>query len=568
MKKTFLISTFLLICLFGFSQNAIFDKTKPIHIDVSKAAIKSPTAILTRITVNKDNKEAYTIKLKTNNKTEEFTIKPLIEKTFSLGFKKAFTDLTQNIIDENQTNLSFLFIDILISRTEEVEAPLAGILHVENSIDIGWLVEQSRKVENNTYIQSKIIGSNEYKLNKHVISSDENIKRLIYKENSTISKSEIKRNGTIENLSKIDQLQFKPRKTQIEFSEGYIRNITIEGSIFNKNDTTDVLFKEAFFKNKIPIGFSSIHDLDKFKNLNLTLYSKRRNIDVEIPLSYFLCYHPNLRINTRDYCPENGVINIEHPNNEIKLYKEKAANILTARVFSDILGMQEDNPNGIIQTEVEKRINIWTRRFKLPLGANWGFLQYAKPYVVLSKVEKQNRYLELEKQNKKDTLKINSLDLFQHEAFRVGTDINLITFDGVSAKSTICWDMGVAFSKVIVSDTTTIETAESNKTHINNLNLYTKANFRLFPDERYGISFSYQLSYYSPLNHGIELLQIKEERDNKNWLQSMEMMAFLKTGDAGKVFFRYRLNSSLTNWDHNFAQVQLGYSFDITKQIK
>jgi hypothetical protein len=199
---------------------------------------------------------------------------------------------------------------------------------------------------------------------------------------------------------------------------------------------------------------------------------------------------------------------------------------------------------------------------------NYGWFQYLKPYAVLSKVEKQNRYLELEDQQKEDTIKVNSLDLLKYEAFKVGTDVNMITLDGLTGKSTFCLDLGVAFSKVIVSDTTSVETAESNKSHINNLNLYSKAHIQFFPDERYGLKLSYQLNYYSPLNHEIDILPIKSKSNNKNWLQNMEMIAFLKTGDAGKLFFRYRLNSSLTNWDHNFAQVQLGYSFDITKQIK
>ncbi len=563
MKKIVLISIFSLLSLFGYTQNTIYDKTKAIYTNAP-----SGSTILTRITVEKDNLDAYTIKLKSNNKIEEYTIKPLEFGTFHNGFTTAFLNLNSCKIDESKTELKMLFMDVLLHKSEEKEAPLAGVIHLEDSIGLGYLVEETRKLKGLNYKQLTIKAPNDPTVKNLIIKSKSYFEELIKKENANQGNNEKKAHGSIVNNTVLDSLYFIPNKTQIEFSEGYIRNITITGSVYKHEDKCNPIFKEAIFKNEIPIGFSSHKDYSNLKEISLSLETKHKHINLKIPISYFLCYHPNLRINTRDYCPENGVINIEHPSNEIKLRKEKAANILTARVFSDILGMQEDSPNGIIQTEVEKRINLVTRRHKFLGRSNFGFFQYAKPYVVLSKVEKQNRYLELEEQQKEKTLKVNSLDLIQHEAFRVGTDINLITFDGVSGKSTICWDSGVAFSKVIVSDTTTIETAESNKIHINNINLYTKAKISLFPDERYGINFSYQLNYYSPLNHEIKPLPIKTDGDNKNWLQSMEMMAFLKTGDSGKMFFRYRLNSSLTNWNYNFAQVQLGYSFDITKQIK
>lgn len=563
MRKVLLSLSLAFICIAGFSQNTIYDKTKVIHTKSLLGVTPAHPTYLTEISVDRNEKEAYTIKLKIGDNSDDFTIKPLIYDSFVNGIKKSFTNLTQSSVDDSKTNLQLLFMDILISRSSEQEAPLAGTLHIENSIHVGWFAKIKKSsptdtiIEKHTYLKEEfniIVGS--------LLPADKtDIAYAILESNKEGNNTKV----TVSNLTKI---LFIPVKSQLEFTDGYIRNVSITGKLVREDQPDDPLYQELVFKNDIPIGFSSLKDFNRLHNSELKAFRKHEKTNVVLPLSDFLCYHPNLRINTRDYCPSNGTINIQNPIKEVKLYKEEASNILNAKVFTDVLGLQEDNPNGIIQTEVEKRITLWTKRKKFLWGTNFGFFQYGKPYVILSKLEKQNRYLELKGKQNKDSLKVNTLDLMKHEAFRVGTDVNLMTFDGPSAKSTICWDMGVAFSKVIVSDTTTIETAESNKTHINNLNLYTKASIRLFPDERYGINFSYQLNYYSQLNHEVKLMPIKDDSNNKNWLQNMEMMAFLKTGDTGKLFFRYRLNSSLTNWDHNFAQVQLGYSFDITKQIK
>lgn len=565
MKKTLLILSLAFICFIGNTQNIIYDKTKNIHTySTDKNDTRKLSEHTTLITVEKSNKEAYTIKLKIKEKSDEFTIKPFTYDSFANGIKNSILKMTNEVVDKNKSELQMLFFDLLISRDSEPEAPLAGTLHLEDSIHIGWFAKIKKINQTDTIYEKKSFLKEKFK------NDPNSLLRLDQTdiENKILSRYKKDNSGDKITISEISKILFVPKESQIEFTDGYIRNISITGKLIRKDKSNVPLYNKLVFKNAIPIGFSSLKDFNRIPEIKLKSSSKHETTLIQLALSEFLSYHPNLRINTRDYCPTNGTINIQHPIAQIKLYKEEASKILNAKIYTDVLGLQEDNPNGIIQTEVEKKITLWTRRRTFIKGTNLGLIQYAKPYVILSKVEKQNKYLELKEKQNKDSLKVNSLDLMKHEAFRVGTDINLITFDGPSAKSTICWDMGVAFSKVIISDTTTVETAESNKTHINNLNLYTKANIQLFPDERYGINFSYQLNYYSTLNHKVTLLPIKEKQKNKNWIQNMELMAFLKTGNVGKIFFRYRLNSSLTNWDYNFAQVQLGYSFDITKQIK
>ncbi len=571
MKSRYIYLTlFSLITSLCFAQETIYDKTKTL-VD------KKATSEVVRITVDKEEDESYTIKFSypspsTTDKESSFIIKPLQYDTFKSGCFNAFNELTGEDVDENVEDFKTLFFDVFIGAMQEEEAPLAGTVYFEDKVIVGQEVLLSVKEKNKTtdYQIPFILSIDEWeKIN------EENLKSSLFKVGSSNIeiylnpndlKSIKKKYLKYENIDSLilirkdAELFFSPTSTQIEFSNGYIQNIAIKGNIGTN---------ELVFENQLPIGFSSARD---YKNLykqylQANYKSNGKLYTLNVPLINFLHYEKNLRINTRDYCPENGVISIEMPTESIKLYKEPTSKILEAKVFTDLNGLQEGEPNGIIQTEVEKRINLITRRHKFILETNFGWLQYVTPFAVLNKLEDKDRFLEL-KSADPTSLSTNFLELLQYETFRTGVDANAFLFDTPFGKSNICIDGGIAFGKVTGTDTTTVATAQTNKYSINTLHLYGKVKFNVIPDERYGITFSYKMGHYDALNSEINYTAVDKSNSNKNWLQNIEMFAYWNIGENANLFFRYRLNSPVDNWKHNFSQIQVGYSFNITKQIK
>ena len=113
-------------------------------------------------------------------------------------------------------------------------------------------------------------------------------------------------------------------------------------------------------------------------------------------------------MNANDISPEPTKLNLSNKNDETKLYKEESTKLFEAIVYSDFLGVfDEDNPNGIIQTEVAKKFFINTHRGQItPKGRFFGFLfppiafsegygwfEYVNVSAKLSKIEENNKYL-------------------------------------------------------------------------------------------------------------------------------------------------------------------------------
>jgi len=569
------LKNFLLIIIINIAilptlaQESIFDKTN-IYTTINK----DTKSVRTKIVKEEDN--SFTIHLNTDSAKADYNLKPLQFDSFELGFYRAFKKIThQELRPDESGEIKLLFMDVLINTMQEEKAPRAGTLSVTDTILVGKYVELEFSINDSTskkstYIFTKKEWDDAKRKERTKIISREKALDFAVTGKSKRNKNQIDTEVPIINNDIVKakyNLNFVPKSTQIEFANGYIQNITIACDIHLED--SKLQNKPVIFSNKIPIGFSSIRDYRALAKYNLYAELEHQDtlIKFKIPVSDFLYYRYNLRINTRDYCPKNDVITVALPSKSLKLYKEPTSRILEAKVYTDLLGMENGNPNGIIQTEVEKRICLITRRHESPLNTNYGIMQYIKPFANLNKLEDKDRYLELETGNL-DSLKTNFLDLYQHESFRTGVEVNAFLLDAPFGKSNIHLNGGIAFGKVTGSDTTSIATAQENKHTINTLHLYGKIKFNIIPDERYGIAFSYQLGHYNVLNNNIDFMQIDDTSNNKNWLQNIEMFAFWNIGESGDLFFRYRLNSPLDNWNYNFSQVQLGYSFNITKQIK
>ena len=574
--KIFLLIIGLIAIKTSIAQEIIFDKVKEFSTK-SKEDISKTTRVRIKIVKAEDN--SFTIHLNTDSAKVDYTIKPLQFDTFEPGFYRAFKKATKKELSSGESgNIKLLFMDVLINTMQEEKSPLAGKLNFADTILVGKYVELELSTNNTSEFRTFIFTKKEWNKAKSenvTISREEALDFALSGKSlrdTTRKEKEIEKEKTIIREDKIKanyDIYFIPGSTQIEFTNSYIQNITISGDILIANSSIQKM--QVVFSSKIPIGFSSIRDykaLDKY-NLSAKFEHKDNIVDFEVtvPVSDFLEYNHNLRLNTRNYCPKNDVISVELPSNYIKLYKEPTSKILEARVFTDILGIQGGNPNGIIQTEVEKRINMLTRRHKSLSKTNFGFVQYIKPFAILNKIEDKDRYLELDT-GSLDSLKTNFLDLYQYESFRTGIEANAFLFDVPFGKANIHINGGIAFGKVQGTDTANLVTARENKRLINTLHLYGKIKFKVIPDERYGITFSYQLGHYNALNNDIIFQPIDDTGNNKNWLQNIEIFAFWNIGESGNIFFRYRLNCSLDNWNYNFSQLQFGYSFNITKQIK
>src|SRR5690606_33311808 len=101
----------------------------------------------------------------------------------------------------------------------------------------------------------------------------------------------------------------------------------------------------------------------------------------------------------------------------------------------DFTGISSAEPNGILQIELSRKLNLNTYRFQQYADRNWGAFTYLYVFGSLNKIERENKYLAL---RNKETVVNNTLvspsyattlDMLQYRNFMFGTELNTLLFD-------------------------------------------------------------------------------------------------------------------------------------------
>lgn len=153
-------------------------------------------------------------------------------------------------------------------------------------------------------------------------------------------------------------------KVDVETEDGAIKNIIVNLVYpweVKKNVRTPRRMLE--FKNTFPISISGKHDPERFSKVNLYCFDCGgvRGLNRYIKLSDLLFLDLVLTNDKEDYSPANSTIQLTPANAIRELKKEKRSKILDIAAFSDFVGLDQEQPNGLIQVEAKRKININTK---------------------------------------------------------------------------------------------------------------------------------------------------------------------------------------------------------------
>lgn len=447
---------------------------------------------------------------------------------------------------------------------------------------------------------------------------------------------------------KLDGIQFKVENTQIVFQQGFIQDIIVDGKIvkdISQNPSSkvnsDSMKLEEFenvelrFSNYYGIGFSTKKNV---RNLNrIALYpnqkkdvdkrflynkpqnksekkidtdekgkgdneSKKEKVDywvnlfeeneIHIKLSEVIEFYDFKNgLYTTDFSPANIKVTLDG-DKSITLYKDKTYKILEARVFSDFLGFNSDEPNGLLQFEVEKQFNFNTTRYKFltyRIRTGIGIMEYLKLSGGVTKIEDNNRSLVPEMQDEEvtsftgETILLNKrfttpIDIVNHQSWKVGINTNAVLLDIPLIKSQMHINGGFRFAQTKVLDSLrTLNSDLSIKSKQKEYNLsywlfYPEITWHILPETRYGFYASWRPKYFYSISDGVEFAGAQNKltgirRQNiSNWINEYELLGYLYVNEEkqnGKLFVRWCLNSEMGFSKNNFSQFQVGYSFYI-----
>jgi hypothetical protein len=218
--------------------------------------------------------------------------------------------------------------------------------------------------------------------------------------------------------ARLSQLLARHRveRVMVETQDGAIKNIIVHLVYPGKRTETTASARQYLeFKNLYPISISSKFDPDRFANVNLYSFNCNgvKGLTRYIKLSDLLALDITLENNKDDYSPADHVYTLSPTQPIVNMKKEKRSHILDVSAFTDFVGLDQQQPNGLIQIEARRKINLNTHsspyhsiKSQTMLGEKYNLSGYhietrstdsAYTYFILTSLDP----------NKKDTLRVH-----------------------------------------------------------------------------------------------------------------------------------------------------------------
>jgi hypothetical protein len=412
-------------------------------------------------------------------------------------------------------------------------------------------------------------------------------------------------------------------RVDIETEDGAIKNI-IAKLISPEAVGNDTQSPRSFleFKNQFPISISGKFDPEKISDIDLYCFNCGgvRGLTRQLPLSSLIMLDIVLTNDKEDYSPSNRTVSVSphHPISELK--KEERSKIVEISAFSDFVGLDQEQPNGLVQIDARRKININTKshllfsnRKKQDLSAtvnlsnveSYTSEKYNNRYLVYKVVMKeQSRDYDFMNKNsrpksKRDTLEVyvktkrNSFTFFntlggleprllfskleENNRYVPLSNISenkvrplqLYQYQLVSFGATLNVirfsfpQLKVNWSAINVGYYWFRTRLEASPTvtgpasiPINSNYISLGSHFAFRPDNRWGFGFGADYLRLSIFNPDYFLV-------NSKGLYQGCFDGFFKTNATSKLFFRFRWIAEAKDRNYNYNQIQLGYSINL-----
>lgn len=363
---------------------------------------------------------------------------------------------------------------------------------------------------------------------------------------------------------------FTVKTISVEFEDGVIKNI--EALMLSDVDDDNSLGTPKRFRNIKPIGISGKFHPDLFMNYKLFHSSKDKLFYLE--LSDLLAYYPQLTINTENYAPENSVVTLDPATGKtlVELKKEKTAEIIDVQIYSDLAGVQLGNPQGLIQVNFSKKIDIFSKykqKTKNVVNHNYSFLRYVKPELIISKIDQKDQFLVFNK----ETPKLKVTDIYQYQFIKFGADINFFKYSIPNAQLNFQVMLKTCWYGANIIDSV------NNEKYKSNLDVNLKGE-RIFanssrlgliieskPENRWGAKLRWDfIGYNDILSKEIGFYKSEDKPFRSKNLKILAFESFVKTSINSKFFFRWAYNYS-GNYQY-YNQLQIGIQSTLQRYLE
>ena len=332
---------------------------------------------------------------------------------------------------------------------------------------------------------------------------------------------------------------------EIAFENGSMKDILVKGRL------TQTKGEPYRFENINPIPVRSPNDIEKLRRIgleqNFLVTRVGENKKYYIDLAQLLLYDRNVIGGSGDYVPRNGVVKLRGDVlTPYPLVKKSFLRNFDVRIYTDLTGLKENKPNGLVQIEASYLAITNTRyvrnelitplnrliRFptKIPLISklyNWFYepiiangpwilfgrmpqfvrnkfvwRNQLQPFVTFSKIEEESSVLPVQTFQPNSILEsfnyVSTFDLYQFSNLRLGLRANILSLISQATKARLDVVGGLYRTKVdsviALPDTARGETELSfiaNPRNVHSWYLLPELSVQVIADGRLDFDFKY-----------------------------------------------------------------------------
>jgi len=360
---------------------------------------------------------------------------------------------------------------------------------------------------------------------------------------------------------------------------------------FECGQIKDVIVKTRYKKNNEPLNFTNPNYIPVRNSQDFDRLSKRgefylissitKDSVIALDVADVLYFSRKISALSGTYIPNDTTL-ILFPllKKGVKLYKSSVINNLDLRIFTDVLGYNnQSSPNGIIQSDIQINFGLNQRSSRFTIDDAWNrenrrilLIHYRYKFIWLNRISPFIRFSKIENTSKElfisDSQTKNLLDLFKYSNTNIGTELNIFTYKTDSKMFTHNIGVGVLRTKV-------------SKDSINNTNFNVSTayinpclNFQFFESNR--IDFNFKLGAYCGWlvttidpeifsSHGHSVTNYIAQGEHW-WYEIGQSINLHPNGrKSGSIFIRA---SQFLSTNNNHFTFQIGYATTISKILK
>ncbi len=357
--------------------------------------------------------------------------------------------------------------------------------------------------------------------------------------------------------------RFAVSSVEIAIEDGAMKDILIKGKLLPEQI-------DIFFQNTYAISISTPRHITNVNTRGNNLFRYHGDgREFYIDFADVIKYDRIVAMGSGHYVPRNGVIKLSNTAQEpITLVKNPFFDNFDVRIYTDVTGLQKENPNGLIQTEGQYNILLNTK----PLGPysrffrNISVFNKISPIVKFSKIENKLNDLPLETVAR-DSLsfnRANSVDLLRYANLNIGIDINVVSWIGSHTKFRLNGLMGLYRTSV---DSSSLSVLDNGRIIIRKFEPRNVLSWYAMPLLSAQMIDGDKLDF--DVSIGAIFLRLFDENislGGRNAVQRYQMNLNIhpNTEQQDKSIF-FRTTFFYTGKSHNNLSLQLGYSTPISK---